>query len=162
MWLRDKPEHYIRNSTDSHHIRTLCQIIFWSCLIHFLGTVSTNYFSILLAITEKIPYLSMIDTWLLSVLLPGLFLVSITILLQTSLSIHIRRTTVTSRDKKITNWNTTWYIWVGKTLGILDSSIMYMYDIDKTQNIILKIPLFHIPASHFWRNRHDTMGKIAE
>ena len=29
-------------------------------------------------------------------------------------------------------------------------------------NIILKVPLFHTPASHFSRNRHDTMGEIAE
>ena len=48
MWLRYKLEHYLRKSTESHHMRTLCQIIMGLCLVNFLGTVSTDYFSQLL------------------------------------------------------------------------------------------------------------------
>ena len=54
------------------------------------------------------------------------------------------------------------YIWLGKTMDILASSIISTHDVDKTQNSILKVPWFHTPASHFSRNRNDTMGKIAE
>ena len=50
----------------------------------------------------------------------------------------------------------------GKTLYIVASSKNYRYDVNKTQNSILKIPWFHTPASHFSRNRHDTMGDIAD
>ena len=42
------------------------------------------------------------------------------------------------------------------------SSIISMYGVDKTQNSILKVPLFHILASDFSRNRHGTMGDIAK
>ena len=51
---------------------------------------------------------------------------------------------------------------LGKTLDILASSIIYKYDINKTQNIIRKISLFHTPASRFLQNGHDTMGEFAE
>ena len=49
-----------------------------------------------------------------------------------------------------------------KTLDIIASSIISTYDVDKTQNIILKVPLFHTPASNFSRNVHDTMCKITK
>ena len=52
----DKSENYLRKSTESHQIQTPCQICFWSCFIHFLGTVSTDYFSQSLAISECFPY----------------------------------------------------------------------------------------------------------
>ena len=47
-----------------------------------------------------------------------------------------------------------------KTLDIVDSSIISTYDIDKMQNSILNMPLFHTPASHFSRKGNDTMGNI--
>ena len=50
----------------------------------------------------------------------------------------------------------------GKTLDIVSSSIIYTYDVNKTQNNILKVPWFHTPNSHFSRNRHDTVGNIAD
>ena len=99
---------------------------------------------------------------LLSMLLPDRFLVAINILLQSSLSIYMRNTTVTSRDKKFTNWNFTWYSWMVKTLDVIASSIISTYDIDKTQNSIRKIPWFHTPISYFSLNGHDTMGDISE
>ena len=49
-----------------------------------------------------------------------------------------------------------------KYLDIVSSSIIYKYDINKTQNIILNMPWFYTPASHFSRQGNDTMGKIAE
>ena len=45
---------------------------------------------------------------------------------------------------------------------MISPCISSTYDIDKTNNIILKIPLFYTPASHFSRIVHDTMGDIAE
>ena len=51
---------------------------------------------------------------------------------------------------------------VGKTLYIVASSIIFTYDVDKTNNGTLKIPWFHTIASHSSQNRHDTMGKIAK
>ena len=42
------------------------------------------------------------------------------------------------------------YTWVGKTLDIVVSTIISMYDVDKTYNSILKVPWFHTPASHFF------------
>ena len=59
------------------------------------------------------------------------------------------------------------YPWAGilylvrKYLDIIDYSMTYMYYVDTMQNIILKIPWFHAPASQFVRNVHYTMGKIA-
>ena len=47
----------LRKSIESHHMRTMCQRFFWSCLIYFLGTVSTAYFSLLLAIAGCSTYL---------------------------------------------------------------------------------------------------------
>ena len=55
-WLREKSENNLRKSTEFHHTRTLCQRIMWSCLIHFLFTVSTSYFSQLLEIAKCPPY----------------------------------------------------------------------------------------------------------
>ena len=49
-----------------------------------------------------------------------------------------------------------------KTLDIVSSSIISIYDVNKMQNSILKIPLFHTPAPHFSRNGHDTMGDISK
>ena len=37
-----------------------------------------------------------------------------------------------------------------------------MYDLNKTQNIIIKVPWFHTPASNFSQNTHDTMVKITK
>ena len=37
-----------------------------------------------------------------------------------------------------------------------------MYDANKTQNNILKIPWFHTPVSHFSQKEHENMGEIAE
>ena len=54
------------------------------------------------------------------------------------------------------------YSWLGKNLDIVASFIVSTYDIDKRQNGILKMPLFHTPASHFSLNVHDTMGDINE
>ena len=56
MWQRDKPENYLHKSIESHHMQTLCQIILLSYFIHFLGTISTAYFSLLLSITKQSPY----------------------------------------------------------------------------------------------------------
>ena len=157
--MREKPEHYLRKSTESHNMQTLYQIILWPNLIHFLGAVSTDYFSLLLAITEQyqdfpsnISLIAVdIDPWFLSS--------AITILLQTSLSIYMRNTKNTSIFF-FTNWNSTWYRWVGKTLDSIASSIISTYDMDKIHNSILKIPWFHTPDSCFSWNRHDTMGNI--
>ena len=54
------------------------------------------------------------------------------------------------------------YVWLGKTLDIVASSIIYTYDVNKTQNSIPKITWCHTPASHSSRNGHDTMGNIAK
>ena len=45
-------------------------------------------------------------------------------------------------------------------MDIVASGVNYMIDVDKTQNIILNIPWFHTPASHFSRNLHETVGNI--
>ena len=96
-------------------------------------------------------------------MLPYQFLVNIIILLQTKISIYMRNTTVTSREKTFfNNWNATWYIWEGENMDIVASSVVSTYDINKTQNGILEIPWFHTPASHFLRNGHDNTGKIVE
>ena len=58
-------------------------------------------------------------------------------------------------------WTST-YIWVGKNLDIIESRIISAHDVDKSQNSILKIALFHTPASHISQNRHDTMGNIVD
>ena len=55
MWLRQKAEHYLCKSSQSHHIRTPCQIILRYCLIYFLDTVSNDYFSQLLPIPKCFP-----------------------------------------------------------------------------------------------------------
>ena len=49
-----------------------------------------------------------------------------------------------------------------KTLDIVAASTYSTYDVDTTQNSILQIPLFHTPASHYSRNGHDTIDKIAK
>ena len=54
------------------------------------------------------------------------------------------------------------YIWVEKNLDIIASNINSTYDVNKTQNSILNMPWFHTPASHFSRNRYDTMGEISK
>ena len=54
------------------------------------------------------------------------------------------------------------YSWVEKNLDIVSSSIIYTYDVNKTQNSILMIPWFHIPTSNSLRNGHKTMGKVAK
>ena len=51
---------------------------------------------------------------------------------------------------------------LGKTLDILASSIISTYDVDKAHNSIIKMPLFHAPASHFSRIGHDTRGEISD
>ena len=43
--IENESEHYICKPTESHHMRTLCQRILRSCLIRFLGTFGTDYFS---------------------------------------------------------------------------------------------------------------------
>ena len=47
-------------------------------------------------------------------------------------------------------------------MDIVASSMVPTYNVDKMQNSILKVPLFHTPASHSSQNGHDTMGKINE
>ena len=47
-------------------------------------------------------------------------------------------------------------------MDIIASSIIYVYNVDKMQISILKVPWFHTPASHFQQNRYDTMGNISE
>ena len=37
-----------------------------------------------------------------------------------------------------------------------------MYDVNKIQNSILKVPWFHTPASFFPRNAHDTMDDVVK
>ena len=37
-----------------------------------------------------------------------------------------------------------------------------MVDVDKMQNIVLKMPLFYTPASHIPGNKHNTMGNLVE
>ena len=54
------------------------------------------------------------------------------------------------------------YIWVGKNLDIVASSIISTSDTNKIQNDILKLTWFHTPASYFLLNGHDTMGYIVE
>ena len=61
-----------------------------------------------------------------------------------------------------TNWNATWYSWVGKTWDIVEYSIISAYDTNKTHNSILKIPLFLTPYSHLSQNGHGTMDYIAQ
>ena len=39
-------------------------------------------------------------------------------------------------------------------MDIVASGVNYMIDVDKTQNIILNIPWFHTPASHFSTTWH--------
>ena len=55
LLLRLKSEHYLCKSTESNHIQNLCHRILRSCLIHFLGPVSTGYFSQLLPIAKCSP-----------------------------------------------------------------------------------------------------------
>ena len=45
---------------------------------------------------------------------------------------------------------------------IIASSIISTYDVDKKQNVILKIPWFQTPASHFSRNWHENTGELFE
>ena len=47
-------------------------------------------------------------------------------------------------------------------VDIVASGIISMYDVNKTHNSILKTPWFHTLASHYSRNRHDTIGDIAK
>ena len=47
-------------------------------------------------------------------------------------------------------------------MNIVYSSIISTYDIDKMNNGILKVPLFHTLASHFSQNGNDTIGNISE
>ena len=47
-------------------------------------------------------------------------------------------------------------------MDIVSYNIISMYNVDKTQNVILKMPLFHTPGSHFSRKGNGTMGKIAK
>ena len=47
---------YIHKSAYSNHMQALCQIFLQSCFIHFLGTVSTAYFSQLLIIAKGSQY----------------------------------------------------------------------------------------------------------
>ena len=56
MLLVLKSEHYLRKSTDLHHMRNMCQIILRSSFIHFLGRVSTDHFSQFIPITKCSPY----------------------------------------------------------------------------------------------------------
>ena len=165
MWLREKPKYCLCNSTESHNMRTLCQSILWSCLIRLLVTFSTAYFSLLIEITEQYTYFH-----------PNSFLIAIGIA-PWSLPgwyhyiapyrfshLHEEDRSHIESQKHFSNWNATWYIWVGKTLYIVDSSIIYMYNIDNTQTIILKIPWFHTPAYIFftkwaWHNGKDCRVK---
>ena len=50
----------------------------------------------------------------------------------------------------------------GKTLDIVAYSILYMYDVDKTQNSILQMPYLHTPPYHSSQNVHNTMGDITD
>ena len=140
------------------------QIILWSCFIHLLVTLSTAYFSLLLAIIEQSPYF-----------LPNIFLIAIGIdpwilpgcyhYITTDHFFHLHEEYRSHFQRKMyifNNWNATWYIWVVKNMDILASSLIYMYGVDKTHNSILNMPLFHTPASHLSRNGHYTMGKIYE
>ena len=52
-------------------------------------------------------------------------------------------------------------VW-GKDLDFIAYSIISMYYIDKTNNSILKINLFHTPASHVSQNRNDIFVNIDE
>ena len=47
-------------------------------------------------------------------------------------------------------------------MDIIAPCISSMYDTDKKNNSILKIPWFYTQASHFPRIGHDTMGEITE
>ena len=49
--------------------------------------------------------------------------------------------------------------WVVKSLYIVDSGMFPTYDVDKTHNSIVKIPLL---ASRFLQNGHDTLGEISK
>ena len=83
-----KPEHYLHNSTESHHMLSLCQRSFWSCLIHFLGTTSTAYLLQSLAITEQYPYLLPDSSLIAMVIFPDCFLIAITIAEEQFFHIH--------------------------------------------------------------------------
>ena len=163
MWLREVLEHYLHKSTNSHHMQTLCQRILWSCLIHFIGTFSTAYFSLFLSITEQSPYF-LPDSSLIAIGIAPWFLANIYHYIDTDQFVHLHEEGCShvQRQNFFMKWNATWYSWVGKTLDIIASSIISTYDIDQTQNSILKIHWFHTPASHFSRNGHDTMGDIAK
>ena len=144
-------------------MKTMCQRILWSCLIHFIGTVGTDYFSLLIAITEQYPYF-LLDSSLIAIinypwLLPGQYQYIAT---YQFFHLHEEDRSHILRQNKFTYWNSTWYRWVGKTFDVVAYNIISMYYIDKTNNRILKITLFHTPASHVSQNRHDTMGRIAE
>ena len=95
--------------------------------------IASEHLSIYIFTPQFLPYryfyCSLISLWYLS------------ILLQTNFSIYTMKTTFTSRYEIVfTNWNDKWYILVGKHLDIIYSSTISTYDIDKTHNIILKIP----------------------
>ena len=163
MWLREKPGHYLRKSTESHHMRTLCQRILRSWFIHFLGTVSTAYLLLKLAITDQSPYsppnISLITIGISPWLLPVRYHY-----ITTDQFFHPHE-----EDRSHIQWQKLFhqlkYHMIqqdGKNLYIVSSSIISMYDINKTQNSILKMPWFHTLASHFSQNGHDTIGNISE
>ena len=141
----------------------MCQRFLWSYLINLLGTLSTDYFLLLLAITEQSPYFlpdsSLIAIGISHWYIPGCYQY---IVAYQFVHLHEEDFSHTHRQNLFTNWNFTWYSWVGKTLDIVASGILSTYDIDKTQNSTLNIPWFHTPAFNLSWNGHATMGNISE
>ena len=130
--LIEKPEHYLCKSTESHHIQNLFQRILWSYLTNFVGTFSTAYFSLLLAITEKSPYF-----------LPNITLIAIGIYfwsfpgchhyIATDQFVHIHEENRIhiQRQKHFHQLKCHMIHLGGKNLDIVASSIISMHDIDK-------------------------------
>ena len=113
-----------------------------------------------LSINEKSPYF-LPDSSLIAINISPWFLHDhFTIAIDQFVHLYEAYFSQIKRQNYFSNWNNTWYSWVGKNLDIVASSITSMYDINKTKNSILKIPWFHTPVSIFSRNGHDNMGKI--
>ena len=105
-----------------------------------------------LSINEKSPYF-LPDSSLIAINISPWFLHDhFTIAIDQFVHLYEAYFSQIKRQNYFSNWNNTWYSWVGKNLDIVASSITSMYDINKTQNSILKIPWFHTPFSIF----HET------